>query len=153
MDSFDAFQDKDFEQLNDAILKAIISSRDVEAVLQDFKSKDLIHEMAVVNLILSLEELSELMFPKSPDKQTHTLEPSEKNPPEKKQRLENQVFEKTTKKTSCTSSNHDLVDGKVLIRNEILFERYYQGRFNEIQWLKRAKIKLEKNSRSIINGP
>ena len=70
MDSFDAFQDKEFEQLNGAILKAIISSRDVGKVLQDFKSKDLINEMAVVNLILSLEELSGLMFSESPDKQT-----------------------------------------------------------------------------------
>ena len=84
MDSLDAFEDKDFEQLNDAILKAIISSRDVEKVLQDFISKDLINEMAVVNLILSLEELSELMFSESPDKRKHTLEPSKENPHVKK---------------------------------------------------------------------
>ena len=146
MDSFDAFQDKEFEQLNDAILKAIISSSDVEKVLQDFKSKDMINEMAVVNLILSLEELSGLMFPETPDKQTHTLEPAEKNQPVKKQRLENQIFENTTKKISCKSSSYDLVDGKELSRNEILFERYYQGRFNEKQWLKRAKIKVWGNS-------
>ena len=38
MDSYDEFQDNEFEQLNDAILKAIISSRDVEKVLQEFKS-------------------------------------------------------------------------------------------------------------------
>ena len=57
MDPLDAFQDKEFDQLNEAILKAIVSSQDVEKVLQDFKSKDLINEMAVVNLILSLEEL------------------------------------------------------------------------------------------------
>ena len=43
MDSLDAFEDKEFEQLNDAILKAIISSQDVEKVLQDFKSKKLIN--------------------------------------------------------------------------------------------------------------
>ena len=148
MDSFEAFHDKEFEQLNDAILKAIISSRDVEKVLQDFKSKDLINEMAVVNLILSLEELSELIFSESPDKRKHTLEPSKENPHVKKQRPENQVFEDATKKTSCASSSHDLVDGRVLSRNEVLFERYYQGRFNEVQWLKRAKIKVEKNSQS-----
>ena len=28
-------------------------------------------------------------------------------------------------------------------RNEILFEKYYQGRFNERSWLKRAKIKVQ----------
>ena len=142
MDSFDAFENKEFEQLNDAILKAIISSRDVEKVLQDFKSKDLINEIAVVNLILSLEELSDLMFSESPKKRTHTLEPSEEDQSMEKQRVANKVVDSTTKKTSCASSSHYLVDGKVLSRNEILFERYYQGRFNEKQWLKRAKIKV-----------
>jgi len=146
MDSFDAFEDRDFEQLNDAILKAIISSSDVEKVLQDFKSKEMINEMAVVNLILSLEELSGLMFPETPDKQTHTLEPAEKNQPVKKEPVVNKVTESATKNSPCASSSHNLVDGKILSRNEILFERYYQGRFNEKQWLKRAKIKVWENS-------
>ncbi|SVD62747.1 uncharacterized protein METZ01_LOCUS415601 [marine metagenome] len=142
MDSFDAFQDEEFEQLNEAILKAIISSRDVEKVLQDFKCKDLINEMAVVNLILSLEELSGLMFSGSPDKRMHNLEPLAENQPLEKQQVENQMVDNTTKKNSCTSSSHYLVDGKVLSRNEILFEKYYQGLFNEKQWLKRAKIRI-----------
>ena len=142
MDSFDAFQDEEFEQLNEAILKAIISSRDVEKVLQDFKGKDLINEMAVVNLILSLEELSGLMFSGSHDKRMHKLEPLAENQPLEKQQVENQMVDNTTKKNSCTSSSHYLVDGKVLSRNEILFEKYYQGLFNEKQWLKRAKIRI-----------
>jgi hypothetical protein len=53
----------------------------------------------------------------------------------------NQLTDNTQSKTSHKSNNHYLVDGKLLSRNEILFERYYQGRFNEKQWLKRAKIK------------
>ncbi len=65
MEAFEGFEDKEFDLLNEAILKAIVSSPDVENVLQHFKSKDLINEMAVVNLILSLEELSRLMFPKT----------------------------------------------------------------------------------------
>ena len=141
MDSYDEFQDNEFEQLNDAILKAIISSRDVEKVLQEFKSKKLINEMAVVNLILSLEELSGLMFSESPAKPMKTLESSEQSQSKKKELPKNQLPEITEKKTSSESSSHYLVDGKLLNRNEILFERYYQGRFNEKQWLKRAKIR------------
>ena len=141
MDSYDEFQDNEFEQLNDAILKAIISSRDVEKVLQEFKSKKLINEMAVVNLILSLEELSGLMFSESPAKPMKTLESSEQSQSEKKELPKNQLPEITEKKTSSESSSHYLVDGKLLNRNEILFERYYQGRFNEKQWLKHAKIR------------
>ena len=98
--------------------------------------------MAVVNLILSLKELSGLMFSESPDKRTHPLEPLEENQSGKKKRAEDQVPGNTKKKTSYESSSHYLVDGKLLSRNEILFERYYQGRFNEKQWLKQAKIKV-----------
>ena len=141
MDSFDAFDDREFEQLNDAILKAIISSKDVEKVLQDFKSKELINEMAVVNLILSLEELSGLMLSGFKKKQTNTLESTKKNPPNKKEPLKNKIPGSTNKKTGCETTNHYLIDGKLLSRNEILFEKYYQGRFNEKQWLKQAKIK------------
>ena len=141
MNSYDEFQDNEFEQLNDAILKAIISSRDVEKVLQEFKSKELINEMAVVNLILSLEELSGLMFSESPAKSMQTLESSGQSQSKKIELAENQLPEITKKKTSSESSSHYLVDGKLLNRNEILFERYYQGRFNEKQWLKRAKIR------------
>ena len=141
MDSYDEFQDNEFEQLNDAILKAIISSRDVEKVLQEFKSKELINEMAFVNLILSLEELSGLMFSESPAKPMKTLESSEQSQSKKKELPKNQLPEITDKKTSSEASSPYLVDGKLLNRNEILFERYYQGRFNEKQWLKRAKIR------------
>ena len=142
MDSFDAFDDKEFEQLNDAILKAIISSKDVEKVLQDFKSKELINEMAVVNLILSLEELSGLMLIDPKNKQTHMLGSSKKKQPIKQGQLENQVHGDSKKKNESESSNHYLIDGKILSRNEVLFERYCQGRFNEKQWLKQAKIKV-----------
>ena len=97
--------------------------------------------MAVVNLILSLEELSGLMFSESPVKPIQTMESSEQGQSSKKELTENQLPEITKKKTSSESSSHYLVDGKLLNRNEILFERYYQGRFNEKQWLKRAKIR------------
>jgi len=116
MDTFGGFEDKEFDQLNEAVLKAILSSKDVEKVLQDFKSKNLINEMAVVNLILSLEDLSSLIFSESTD--------SSKN------------------QVSCSLDNYYLVDGKNLSRNEILFEQYYQKNFNEKQWLQQSKIKL-----------
>jgi hypothetical protein len=138
MEAFEGFQDKEFDLLNEAILKAIVSSPDVENVLQYFKSKDLINEMAVVNLILSLEELSGLMFPEGTDKSTQpTDSPSEKRP----QKIKNPLVGNTQKESPRKTNNHYLVDGNLLNRNEILFEKHFQGRFNEKQWLKRAKIK------------
>ena len=79
MEAFEGFQDKEFDLLNEAILKAIVSSPDVENVLQYFKSKDLINEMAVVNLIVSLEELFGLMLSEATKQSAQTLDfPSEK---------------------------------------------------------------------------
>ena len=140
MEAFEGFQDKEFDLLNEAILKAIVSSSDVENVLKHFKSKELINEMAVVNLILSLEELSGLMLSEKTDKSSTQLinSPSENQPQETK----NQPVGNAQKEIPRKINNHYLVDGKVLNRNEILFEKHFQGRFNEQQWLKRAKIKI-----------
>ena len=137
----EAFEDKEFDLLNEAILKAIVSSPDVENVLQHFKSKDLINEMAVVNLILSLEELSGLMFPKTSTMSTQDIKYSKEKESINKQKTENQMVDKTQKITKSKANKHYLVDGNLLSRNEILFEKHYQGRFDEKQWLKKAKIK------------
>lgn len=96
--------------------------------------------MAVVNLILSLEELSGLMFPESKDKKIYSLEPSKEKQSTQTQPEGSQQTKNSKRKTASTSSH--LVDGELLSRNEILFEKYYQGRFNEKQWLKKAKIKV-----------
>ena len=138
MEAFEGFQDKEFDLLNEAILKAIVSSPDVENVLQYFKSKDLINEMAVVNLILSLEELSGLMLPEGTGKSTQAIDSPSEN---RLQKIKNPLVGNTQKKIPRKPNNHYLVDGKLLNRNEILFEKHFQGRFNEKQWLKRAKIK------------
>ena len=146
MEAFEGFEDKEFDLLNEAILKAIVSSPDVENVLQHFKSKDLINEMAVVNLILNLEELSGLMFTEGTDKSTQAIDSPSENRPQKIKNHWARQFEKrvgnTQKEIPRKPNNHNLVDGKVLNRNEILFEKHFQGRFNEKQWLKRAKLKL-----------
>ena len=141
MEAFEGFQDKEFDLLNEAILKAIVASPDVGNVLQHFKSKDLINEMAVVNLILSLEELSDLMFTETTKKPAQTIDSSTENPPTNKQEVKNKQIDNTKNKISQKLNNHYLVDGKLLNRNEILFEKHYQGKFDEKQWLKRAKIK------------
>ena len=62
MDQFDSSLDKEYESLNEAIMKALVTSKDVKRVLEDFKSKELINNLSVLNLVLSLEELSQLVF-------------------------------------------------------------------------------------------
>ena len=142
MDTFDGFEDKEFDQLNEAVLKAILSSKDVEKVLRDFKSKNLINEMAVVNLVLSLEDLSSLIFSESAEKSNHALDALNHKQPLINNKTENKTIDSKKKQVSCSLNSYDLVDGKNLSRNEILFEKYYQERFNEKQWLQQSKIKL-----------
>ena len=142
MDTFGGFEDKEFDQLNEAVLKAILSSKDVEKVLQDFKSKNLINEMAVVNLILSLEDLSSLIFSESAEKPNHNLDTLNKKKALRNYKTENEPIDSSKNQVSCSLDNYYLVDGKNLSRNEILFEQYYQKNFNEKQWLQQSKIKL-----------
>ena len=137
MEALVGFEDKEFDLLNEAILKAIVSSSDVERVLQHFKSKDLINEMAVVNLIVSLEELFGLMLSETKNQSNQALDSPSEN---RIQEIKNQLGGNTPKEISSKPNTNDLVDGKTLKRNEILFEKYFQGRFNEKQWLKRSKI-------------
>ncbi len=53
--------DSGYERLHEAVLKALSSSNEVKKVVEDLQRKNLIEEMAVINLILSLEELESLM--------------------------------------------------------------------------------------------
>ncbi|GJL79882.1 MAG: hypothetical protein NPINA01_28710 [Nitrospinaceae bacterium] len=129
MDPFDSHLDKAYEKLNKAIMNAIVSSEDVRAVLADFKEKDMINNLSVLNLILSLEELSDLVFT---DDDSFSLEPmsDEFAPQEAKKPEKNQA------------PNPFKVDGRNLTPNEILFERYFQGKFDAEKWMKKIGIKL-----------
>ncbi len=40
------------------------------------------------------------------------------------------------------SKNGDFIDGKPLSLNEVLFENFCQGKFNEEAWKKKARIRL-----------
>ena len=81
------------------------------------------------------------MLSGQPNKQIDVMEPLDKNQPTKKTQAKRQISAETKKTVEHEPSNHYLIDGKLLSRNEILFEKYYQGRFNEKQWLKQVKIK------------
>ena len=50
-----------YEKLYEAIMKSITSSQEVKEILQNLKSEGRIDSMAVMNMILSLEELSGLI--------------------------------------------------------------------------------------------
>ena len=126
MDGSDASLDKEYEKLNEAIMKAIITSDEIKGLLQDYQSKDMIQHMAVLNLVLSLEELSEVILNNC---ETYDLECVD----------EKETSKVTQSKSKETGKNY-FVDGKHLTQNEILFERFCQGKFDENAWLKKIKV-------------
>jgi len=129
----DSFFEKEYEDLNDAILKAIVSSKEVQKILVKLKEQEEIDTMAVLNLFLSLDELYEMISEKDNNSISYKLEPVESKPSADKE---------TRKKTPSPIKSGNIIDGKALTLNETLFENFYQGRFNEETWVKKARIRL-----------
>ena len=133
MDS-DGFFEKEYENLNDAILQAIVASEDVQKILVRLKEEEDFDHMAVLNLFLSLDELYEMISEKRNNPMAYKLEPVETQ--------QAQEEEKGVEKPSFSESIVNKIDGKLLTLNETLFENYCQGKFNEEVWLKKARIRL-----------
>ena len=131
----DPFFEKDYENLNDAILKAIVSSKEIQKILVKLKKKEEIDNMAVLNLFLSLDELHEMISEKNNNSISYKLEPLEP-----KQSVDKNT--ETEEKKPSPVKNVNFIDGKALTLNETLFENFYQGKFNEEAWAKKAGIRL-----------
>jgi len=132
MDS-DAFLDQEYENLNDAILQAIVTSKKVQNILSRFKEQNHINDKAVLNLFLGLDELYQMMDenPSKPD--TYKLEPGAPKP----------TLEKPMDNEKRSSSKEEnIIDGESLSLNEVLFEKFYQGKFNETAWMKKARVRF-----------
>jgi len=133
MDS-DRLFEKEYENLNDAILQAITGSKEVQNILVRLKEEESFDHMAVLNLFLSLDELFEMISDKNNSSVAYKMEPVE---PE-----QSQEEEKTIDRPSSSERWKNKIDGKMLTLNETLFESYCQGKFNEKAWLNKARIRL-----------
>ena len=138
MDSDELFE-KEYENLNDAILQAIVSSTEVQEILIKLKKENESNDIAVLNLFLSLDELHEMISEKNNEKNNndscaYKSEPAELNI------LKHE--EDATKQVCLHGKNENFIDGKPLTLNEMLFENFCQGKFNEETWKKKARIRL-----------
>ena len=79
MDS-DAHLDQEYENLNDAILRAILLSQEVRDILVQFKKMGQMNDKAVLNLFLSLDELYQMIDENSTNPDTYKLEPETSTP-------------------------------------------------------------------------
>ncbi|MEC8957853.1 MAG: hypothetical protein VX495_05645 [Nitrospinota bacterium] len=132
----DELFEKEYENLNDAILKAIVSSKDVQKILITLKEREEINDTAVLNLFLSLDELYEMISEKHNKNNScpYKSESTESNTLNHK--------EDVSKKVDSPDNNENFIDGKPLTLNEILFENFCQEKFNEEIWKKKARISL-----------
>ena len=130
----DRFFEKEYENLNDAILQAIARSKEVQSILARLREEENLDHMAVLNLFLSLDELFEMISDKGNSSVAYKLEPIELQRSQKE--------EKITDRPSSSEHWKNKIDGKLLTSNETLFENYYQEKFNEKAWLKKARIRL-----------
>ena len=88
----DELFEKEYENLNDAILKAIVSSREVQKILITLKEQEEINDIAVLNLFLSLDELYEMISEKNNKTScVYKSEPAESNTLKHKEELVKKV--------------------------------------------------------------
>ena len=131
MEDSDEFLDHEYEKLNDAILESIVASKDVRDILARFKEQNQMNEKAVLNLFLSLDELYQMISEKYSNSSNYKLEP--------KQSSSEKIRKKENKPPLVKGS---VIDGKALTLNEILFEKYFQGTFDEADWMKKARVRF-----------
>ena len=130
MDS-DGHLDQEYENLNDAILRAILSSMEVQDILMRFKKQGQMNDKAVLNLFLSLDELYQMIDEKPTNPDTYKLEPGGSTTSSEKEKEEKPSLKEGT-----------VIDGRLLTLNEVLFEKFYQGKFNETDWMKKARVRF-----------
>ena len=131
MDS-DAFLDQEYENLNNAILQAILLSKDVQDILVRFKKQGQMNDKAVLNLFLSLEELYQMIDENSTKAGSYKLKAETST-------SEHSMEEKTE---ISSPKEETIIDGKLLTSNEVLFEKYTQKKFDETDWMKKARIRF-----------
>ena len=87
MDSEEIFE-SEYENLNDAILQAIVASKEVKKILIRLKEESF-EDIAILNLFLSLDELYEMISGKNNSSIPYKLEPIESKQLQRKEKKVN----------------------------------------------------------------
>ena len=125
------------------INKAILQSPDVQLYLRKLEKLNLIDYVSEYNLVLEVDKLIDNILKKELKKGNSTESSSGEIQLEK-----DLIIEKSERKSSDINSAFSpkpmqWIDGKILSKNEILFEEYLNLDFDEKHWMKKAKIRFE----------
>jgi hypothetical protein len=118
------------------INRAIIGSKDVKSCIKILKDLDLLDHVEDYNLVLDVQALVDLI---QKDEKKGT--PATDNEIKEKQRPSDlrQAKPAPDKKVEDTDQ---IIDGKKLTENEVLFQKHLERNFDESIWLKKAGIRF-----------
>jgi hypothetical protein len=122
------------------INRAIIGSKDVKSCIKILKDLDLLDHVEDYNLVLDVQALIDLI---QKDEKKGT--PSTNEEIKEKQRPSDlrQAKPAPENKTEDTVENTpQIIDGKKLTENEVLFQKHLERNFDESIWLKKAGIRF-----------
>lgn len=120
--------EKDMEALSKAIVEAIIGSSDVREALEKLKKLDAGAASSIMVFMVRLDSLSGANG-KGKNMDPIIEEAMEMKPKKRKSRK--------------TSPKPPIVDGKIISKNEQKFLDYLSLNFDQQEWLKKNKLKLD----------
>ena len=129
------------EYLWTEINKAILKSPDVQFSIKKLQKLELLDYVSEFNLVLEVDKLIESILKKNTTKENKADSILEEWHIHAE--LGNDREEKETLDLPSSSKLSQWVDGKALSENEIRFEEYFNQRFDEKHWMKRAKIRFD----------
>ena len=142
------------EYLWTEINKAILKSPDVQFSIKKLQKLQLLDYVSEFNLVLEVDKLIESILKQNEDREASTQDldklkeeflEAEANSDLEELQLPAEAEESETPDLSSpfTPSPLQWVDGKALSDNEIRFEEYFNQRFDEKHWMKKAKIRFD----------
>ena len=118
------------------INRAIIGSQEVKSCIKILKDLDLLDHVEDYNLVLDVQALIKLI--QKDDKKAG--KPSNEEIKENKQ--DSDVRPGKSDSAGPSGQPAQVIDGKQLSDNEVLFQKHLERNFNEINWLKKAGIRF-----------
>jgi hypothetical protein len=145
------------EYLWTEINKAILKSPDVQFSIKKLHKLQLLDYVAEFNLVLEVDKLIESILKTNAEQEASNqdldklkeefMEAKSDSALEEQQHhseTKNGVEEDTSKLSSPFLPRPlQRVDGKTLSENEVRFEEYFNQRFDEKHWMKKAKIRFD----------
>ncbi len=125
------------EYLWTEINKAILKSPEVQLSVKKLEKLQLLDYVTEFNLVLEVDKLIESILKKN------ALEVNKADSILEELHIHAEPENDPVEEKSPGLPASPQVDGKTLSENEILFEEYFNQRFDERHWMKKAKIRFD----------